>query len=113
MLPDPKEVLALATQIVETKSLLGELNRKWESMFSSNGKSAPNRLAKSDNFTAKVRDAILATPGKSFTIAEVARILNADSLKVGRTLFRLAKTKKIDNPKRGKYRAKQQEATAQ
>jgi hypothetical protein len=112
MTPNPQEVLDLATRIVETQSLLAELNRKWESMFSHNGVSTVTRAKRDDSFAAKVKAALASEPGRIFTIAEVAEITEKDSLTVGRTLFRLSNTGHAINAGRGKYRAIAQEGVS-
>jgi hypothetical protein len=113
MTPDPQEVLKLAAQIVETKSLLAELNSKWEMMFSQNGASRVPRAKRDNTFPAQLKAILASDPGKQFTISEVAETTKVDSLKVGRTLFRLANTGRIENPKRGFYQAKRTEVVAQ
>jgi hypothetical protein len=115
MTPDPQEVLNLAAAIVETKATLNELNKKWEKLFSSapNGASvnAP-RAARDNTFPSKLKAILSGEPGRLFTIGQVADIAGVETLKVGRTLFRLANTGHIDNPERGLYRAKHGEEIA-
>ncbi len=107
MTPDPQEVLSLAAKIVETKAALDALNQKWEKLFSHNGASPTPRAKRDDTFPAKLKAVLAGEPSRVFTIKEVAEIMGEDSLKVGRTLFRLSNTGHIINTERGLYSAKE------
>ena len=110
MAPNPHHVLALAAKIAEAEKTLASLNEEWESMFSNAGVSQPavrtSRAKRDNSFPSRVEKVITESPQKTFTIAEVAEALGEESLKVGRALFRLSQSGRIDNPDRGKYRSK-------
>lgn len=102
----------LAEQIVQAEALLASLQEKWAAIFSPNGNgaSAPNP-GRADSFAGKVRGFLNARPSDSFTIAQVASGMGeADTLKVGRTLFRLHTSGHIQNAGRGVYKAKEDAA---
>jgi hypothetical protein len=112
MTPDPQEVLDLAKQLVEAKATLDELTRKWEKIFShSDSSPQPAKEKRTDSFAAKVRGVLAKEPGRVFTIGQVADLAEGDTLKVGRTLFRLANTGHVENAGRGLYRAPSAEVT--
>jgi hypothetical protein len=117
MPPTPEEVLKLAQEIKDTKAKLGELQTAWDAMFGlthivgSVPVSAP-RAKRENSFSSRVEAVILGEPGRAFTIGQVAEILGAETLEVGRTLFRLYKTNRIANPQRGMYSTKRAEVTA-
>ena len=81
--------------------------------LSQNGASHTPRAKRDNSFPAQLKAILSSDPGKQFTIAEVAETAKVNSLKVGRTLFRLANTGHIENPKRGFYQTKRTEVVAQ
>ena len=106
MFPEPKEVLALARQIEEAEASLSALRDTWKAIFTV-ASAAPkaSRGPQKNSFTAKIETVLKSEPGRVFTIGQVADETGLEALKVGRALFRLAKTKRIDSPSRGLYRA--------
>jgi len=109
MTPKPEDVLKLAEDIVAAKKMLSDLQTQWAAIFkgSADSVAVTVRTKRTDSFASQVEAVILGKPGKLLTIAEVATALGTDdTLKVGRTLFRLSNTKRIANPERGKYSTK-------
>lgn len=107
MAPDPKAVLHLAEQIVDTEARLAKLKAEWEAIFSmANTESAQIARKREGSLASRVEAIVLAEPARLFTIGQVAEELNEDSLKVGRALFQLANNKRIFSPSRGLYRTK-------
>ena len=113
MSPDPRTVLQLAKEIVDAEEALKSLQHRWEELFESD--SARDAIVEHNaklvshrdiSFASKVENLLLSSPNDFFSIKMVASMLDTDSLKVGRTLFRLANTGKIENRGRGLYQAK-------
>ena len=112
MSPEPRVVLQLAKEIVDAEETLKALQHRWDEIFAVDS----TRNVSSDlfrpvplrdvSFASQVEAVLQSAPNEPFTIRMVAAKLESDSLKVGRTLFRLANTGKIENPSRGLYQAK-------
>jgi len=102
--PDPKEVIALAEQIVTLEEKLTAARAKWNRLFNVT-EPAKRVRASQDGLTAMVLQFIELNDDVAFAIPAVAQALKEDELPVGRTLYRLAKTGRIANPKRGVYTA--------
>lgn len=106
--PKPKDVLRLATEIVELENRLADLKRKWEFLLTGQPEDKPKRAPKSmsaHGLAAKIVKYLEDNPELDFSIAQVAVALDEPDLAVGKTLYRLAKTKKIANLHRGIYGA--------
>jgi hypothetical protein len=111
MTPKPEEVLKLASDIVKATKVLEDLQARWDAIFPSEPKPvpAPTRAIRESSFASRVEAVVVGQAGLPLTIAQVAAALGTtDTLKVGRTLFRLYSTKRIANPERGRYSAKTQ-----
>ncbi len=110
MTPKPEYVLELADKIVKAQKVLDALQAEWDGMFSPNATMSlfgvKNRAVRDGSFSSRVEAVITGEPGRLFTIGQVAQTLGTDdTLKVGRTLFRLHTTNRIANPQRGLYAA--------
>jgi hypothetical protein len=110
MAPKPKDVLPLAQEITRLEAQLTEAKRKWNLLFGVVETEKKTRSSSPDGLTAKIVNYIAESAGTISTIHAVAQVVQEDELAVGRTLYRLAKAGKIDNPGRGKYCAKEKEA---
>ncbi len=108
MPPKPEDVLKLADDLVKAKKVLDDLQAKWDSIFIPTPANAPSSRATRDgSFSSQAEAVITGEPGRAFTIGQVANALGTeDTLKVGRTLFRLYNTGRIANPTRGCYSSK-------
>ena len=109
--PKPKDVLPLAQEITRLEQQLAEAKRKWNLLF---GITEPEKRTREsrDGLSTKVLEHLALNLHLEHTIPGVAESLGESELQVGRALYRLARLGKIQNPSRGKYRAKEKEAAS-
>jgi hypothetical protein len=103
--PKPKDVLPLAQEITRLETQLADAKRRWNLLFGIEQAERKPRASSVDGITARIATFIVTHPDQDHTISSVAAALSEPELQVGRTLYRLAQTGKIENPSRGKYRA--------
>ena len=111
MPPDPRKVASLANEIIRLEEELAILKEKWRAMFNAiplNTREALGSAPRPDSFATRVEEAVNAAR-RPLTITQVAELVHGDQLKVGRALFRLSKTQRIESPSRGMYRSKRSE----
>ena len=116
MTPDPKEVLALAADIVESEKTLLSLKARWEQLFTNHSPyqlqtmqpkpEVKERTKRTDTFAAKIRTTLANSPDKRFTVEEIAKAVEGDPRKVGRALIRLRDDKTVFSSGRGLYSGK-------
>lgn len=103
MVPKPKDVLPLAQEITELEKKLADAKRRWNTLFGIEETPRRGRQSSADTLASKVQTFIDDNEGGDFTISAVAKAVGGDEMAVGRSLYRLARLGKINNPARGKY----------
>jgi hypothetical protein len=105
-IPEPQEVLKLATDIVSAKEHLASLQSRWDALFSGNSDFPKGgRKPDPDGISSRVLAAIEGNPDEHFGASDLERKLGIDRKKVERALNNLFVAKKITRHSRGNYEA--------
>jgi hypothetical protein len=101
-LPQPDDVIELATELKEARLRLATLEERWESFFNTGIIVAP---APKLGLKPRIIQFLEERPDVSFNMATVARALDANENSVGPYLSELANDGKIEKRERGLYGA--------
>lgn len=109
--PDPEEVMELASELKQARSRIADLESRWAAFFAQR---EPNIvLVPVQNLKPRIVRFLEDKPEMAYTMADVSKALNANENSVGPYLSELAKDGKIEKRGRGLYGAlrSHQEAT--
>ena len=109
--PKPKEVHALAGEIIRLEIALAAAKEKYNALFGITAKEKRTRSMSLDGINAKALEFIEARPGQDLAISTVAVGIGEEEVAVGRSLYKLYSAGKIAKPKRGIYRAIEKEVS--
>jgi len=107
--PTPQDVIPLAQEITRLEAQLADAKRRWNLLFGSNEGEKKPRPASALSLTGRILNFINEHHSVQYSINTVAQALEESELPVGRSLYRLAMTGKISNPRRGIYTALESE----
>lgn len=107
--PDPIEVVALAKEIMQLRSVLAEAERKWEALFGNvatsptQEKKARGRVASESSFSGKIVDLLNSEPTKEFDIHALTVHFGVEKGQIDRAIQNLFAKKRIHRIRRGVY----------
>ncbi len=101
--PQPEEVMELATELRQARSRVAELEARWESFFTQG--EANIVLVPVQNLKPRIIQFLEKRPDMAYTMTAVSAALGAKENSVGPYLSELAKEGKIERRGRGLYGA--------
>lgn len=108
--PQPEEVMELASELQEARSRVSQLEARWVAFFTNtNGDGGPDSGVSTQFLKPRIVTFLEERPTLSFNLATIAKGLNAKENSVGPYLSELAKDGKISRSGRGLYASKEHE----